>query len=229
MLLELESAESVEEAYGPEVAEGVLLEVGRRLNALLRPGDKLTRLKTGQYSILLDGVGDRALAERIAARIQKTVGNRFSVRGQDVLSAAAVGIATSERRYDRAEDVLRDALMAVTKAKGEGAERRAVFRTHMHVEKTRHMSLMAELHNALSRNQFRVYFMPTVSLATRTVSGFEALVRWYHPERGVISPDLFIPIAEETGLIVRLGRWVLLKACRQMVEWQERYQLATRL
>jgi PAS domain S-box-containing protein len=225
MLLELESADGLVEAYGPEVAEGVLLEVGRRLNALLRPGDKLARLKTGQYSILLDGVGDRNLAERIAARIQKTVGNRFSVKGQDVLSSAAVGIATSARRYDRAEDVLRDAMLAVTKAKGEGANHRAVFRTHMHVEKTRHMSLMAELHNALQRNQFRVYYMPCVSLATRTVSGFEALVRWYHPERGVISPDLFIPIAEETGLIVRLGRWVLLQACRQMVEWQNRYQL----
>ena len=225
MLLELESAESLEEAYGPEVTEGVLMEVGRRLNALLRPGDKLARLKSGQYSILLDGVGDRALAERIAARIQKTVGNRFSVKGQDVLSSALVGIATSTRRYDRAEDVLRDAMMAVTKAKGDGADRRAVFRTHMQVEKTRHMSLVAELHNALQRNQFRVYYMPTVSLATRTVTGFEALVRWYHPERGVISPDLFIPIAEETGLIVRLGRWVLLQACRQMVEWQSRYSL----
>ena len=225
MLLELESAQSMEEAYGVEVAEGVLMEVGRRLHALLRPGDKLARLKTGQYSILLDGVGDRGLAERIASRIQKTVGNRFSVKGQDVLSSAIVGIATSSRRYDRAEDVIRDAMMAATKAKGEGVDRRAVFRTSMHVEKTRHMSLMAELHNALQRNQFRVYYMPTVSLATRTVSGFEALVRWYHPERGVISPDLFIPIAEETGLIVRLGRWVLLHACRQMVEWQNRYQL----
>ncbi len=225
MMLELDSVESMEKAYGAEVTEGVLLEVGRRLHALLRPGDKLARLKTGQYTILLDGVGDRALAERIAARIQKTVGNRFTVKGQDVLSSALVGIATSERRYDRAEDVLRDTMMAVTKAKGEGADRRAVFRTHMQVEKTRHMSLMAELHNALQRNQFIVYYMPVVSLATRTVSGFEALVRWQHPERGIISPELFIPIAEETGLIVRLGRWVLLTACRQMVEWQARYNL----
>jgi PAS domain S-box-containing protein len=225
MVLELESADSLLEAYGPEVAEGVLAEVGRRLHALLRPGDKLARIKSGPYAILLDGVGDRSLAERISARIQKTVGNRFSVKGQDVLSSATVGIATSERRYDRAEDVLRDAMLASVKAKGEGPERRAIFRTHMHVEKTRHMSLMAELHNALQRNQFRVYYMPTISLATRTVSGFEALVRWYHPERGVISPDLFIPIAEETGLIVRLGRWVLLQACRQMVEWQKRYAM----
>jgi PAS domain S-box-containing protein len=225
MVLELESRDSLLEAYGPEVSEGVLAEVGRRLHALLRPGDKLARIKTGPYAILLDGVGDRSLAERISARIQKTVGNRFSVKGQDVLSSATVGIATSERRYDRAEDVLRDAMLASVRAKGEGAERRAIFRTHMHVEKTRHMSLMAELHNALQRNQFRVHFMPTVSLATRTVSGFEALVRWYHPERGVISPDLFIPVAEETGLIVRLGRWVLLQACRQMVEWQKRYAM----
>jgi EAL domain-containing protein (putative c-di-GMP-specific phosphodiesterase class I) len=95
----------------------------------------------------------------------------------------------------------------------------------MHVEKTRHMSLMAELHGALSRKQFRVYYMPIVGMATRTMVGFEALLRWHHPERGVISPELFIPLAEETGLIGRLGRWVLLEASRQMVEWQRRYEL----
>ncbi|HZO13724.1 MAG TPA: EAL domain-containing protein, partial [Polyangiaceae bacterium] len=91
--------------------------------------------------------------------------------------------------------------------------------------KTRHMSLHAELHNALQRGQFRVHYLPIVALATRTVCGFEALVRWDHPGRGLISPDLFIPIAEETGLIVQLGRWVLLHACRQMAEWNERYPM----
>jgi len=214
------------EAYGEEVTDGVLRVLGRRLDSLLRPGDRLARIEDGRFAILLDGVGDRTLAERIAARVQRTVGKKFNAKGQDVLSTCLVGIATSERRYEQAVDVLRDAVIALARARGDSAhDGRAVYRTQFQVAKTRHMSLVAELHNALSRNEFRVHYMPIVSLATRTVTGFEALARWHHPERGVISPDLFIPIAEETGQIVRLGRWVLLEACRQMVDWQRRYEL----
>jgi diguanylate cyclase (GGDEF)-like protein/PAS domain S-box-containing protein len=225
LVLELERSENLVEAYGQEVADGVLREVGRRLDALLRPGDRLARLKTGEFCVLLDGVGDRALSERIAARIQKTIGNRFSVKGQDVFCGALVGIVTSERRYERADDVLRDALLAAARARGDGHDKRAVYRTQMHVQRTRHMSLMAELHNALQRGQFRVFYLPIIGLATRTVSGFEALARWEHPKRGIIDPALFIHIAEETGLITQLGRWVLLQACKQMAEWNQRYPM----
>ena len=169
---------------------------------------------------------DRALATRIAARIQKTVGTRFTVKGQDIFTSAIVGIATSERRYERAADMIRDATLAAKKARGsDGRDGKAVYSTRMHVQKTRHMSLMTELHSALQRNQFRVFYMPIVGMATRTMTGFEALCRWEHPERDIISPELFVPVAEETGLIVRLGRWVLLEACRQMVHWAKRYDL----
>ncbi|MEM9693078.1 MAG: EAL domain-containing protein [Myxococcota bacterium] len=223
VVVELERGEQLADAYSEDLANGVRDEVGRRLNSLLRPGDRLARLATGQYAALLEGVGDRALAERIALRIQKTVGNRFHVKGQDVLTSTVIGVSTSERRYDRADDVLRDARLAAARARGEGGERPVIFRTQLRVERTRQASLTTELHHAISSNQFRVYYLPIVSLATRTLVGFEALVRWQHPERGLISPDLFIPVANETGLIVRLGRWVLLEACRQMVEWHRRY------
>lgn len=226
LCVELERGGSLVEAYGDVIARAVLKELGRRLDSLLRPGDLLAQLDEGRFVILLDGVGDRMLAERIAARVQRTVGKKFHAKGQDVLSGSVVGIATSERRYDQAEDVLRDAVLALIRAKGDdGHDGRAVYRTQFQVAKTRHMSLMAELHNALSRNELRVHYLPIVGMATRTVSGFEALVRWHHPERGVISPDLFVPVAEETGQIKRLGRWVLLEACRQMVDWQRRYAL----
>jgi len=226
LVLELDRGDTLVEAYGEAVAEGVMAEVGRRLAALLRPGDSLCRLPESRHAILLDGVGDRPLAERIAARVQKTVGNRFHVRGQDILSSAIIGMATSERRYERAEDVIRDASLAAAQARNAGPkQRRAVYRTQMHVEKTRHLSLLAELHNALQRGQFRVYYLPIIGLATRTVSGFEALVRWQHPDRGIISPDLFIPVAEDTGLIVPLGEWIMREACRQMADWHARYQM----
>ena len=225
VVLELERGHALAEAYGDEVAKAIQAEVARRLHALLRPGDELAKLKSGEFAILLDGVGDPALAEKIATRIQQTVGSRYSVKGQDIYSSTIIGIATSERRYEHASDVLRDALLAAAKAHGDGPASRAVFRTQMRVDKTRHMSLMAELHHALGRGQLRVHYLPVISLPTRTISGFEALVRWQHPQRGLIFPDLFIPLAVETGMIVQLGRWVLLQACQQMVEWSTRYPM----
>jgi len=225
VVLELERGHDLVEAYGHEVAEAVLAEVARRLHALLRPGDVLAKLKSGEFAILLDGVGERALAERIAARIQETVGSRYSVKGQDIYSSTIIGIATCERRYEHPGDVLRDALLAAAKAKGEGPDSRVVFRTQLRVDKTRHMSLMAELHHALGRGQLRVHYLPVIALPTRTLSGFEALVRWQHPKRGLISPELFIPLAVETGMIVQLGRWVLLQACQQLADWSARYPM----
>ncbi len=225
VVLELERGHALVEAYGEEVAGAVQAEVARRLHALLRPGDQLAKLKSGEFAILLDGVGERALAERIAVRIQETVGSRYTVKGQDIYSSTIVGIVTNERSYDHPSDVLRDALLAAAKAKGEGPDSRVVFRTQLRVDKTRHMSLMAELHHALGRGQLRVHYLPVIALPTRTLSGFEALVRWQHPKRGLISPELFIPLAIETGMIVQLGRWVLLQACQQMADWNARYPM----
>jgi len=229
MVVDLERQQQIVEAYGPETAERVTVEVGHRLHALLRPGDKLARLRSGPFAALLDGVGDRTLAERIGARVHKTVGRRFDIKGQDILTGPVIGITTSNRRYERGDDVLRDALLAAARARGDGEEgqetRPAVFRTQMQVQKTRHMTLLAELHNALSKEQLKVFYLPVVNMATRTLSGFEALVRWEHPQRGLISPDLFIPIAEEAGLIRQLGRFVLRESTHTMVQWQHRYSM----
>ncbi len=228
MIIDLERQEQIVEAYGADIAERVTVEVGLRLHALLRPGDKLARLRSGPFAALLDGVGDRTLAERIAARVHKTVGRRFEVKGQDILTGPIIGITTSDRRYERGDDVLRDALLAASKARGDGEGqegRPAVFRTQMQVQKTRHMTLLAELHNALAKEQLKVFFLPVVNMATRTLSGFEALARWEHPQRGLISPELFIPIAEEAGLIRQLGRFVLKEAAAAMVQWHQRYPM----
>lgn len=228
MVIDLERQDQIVEAYGADIAERVTVEVGHRLHALLRPGDKLARLRSGPFAALLDGVGDRTLAERIAARVHKTVGRRFEVKGQDILTGPIIGITTSDRHYERGDDVLRDALLAASKARGDGdgqEGRPAVFRTQMQVQKTRHMTLLAELHNALAKEQLKVFYLPMVNMATRTLSGFEALARWEHPQRGLISPELFIPIAEEAGLIRQLGRWVLREASEAMVQWHQRYPM----
>ncbi|MEM1030211.1 MAG: EAL domain-containing protein [Myxococcota bacterium] len=228
LVVDLARHAAIVEAYGAEVAEAVTIEVGHQLHALLRPGDKLARLRRGPYAALLDGVGDRTLAERIAARVHKTVGRRFEVKGQDVLTGPVIGITTSDRRYERGSDVLRDALLATqqqSRPPGGPEPRPLVFRTQMQVHKTRQLTLLAELHQALSEEQLSVHYLPIVNMATRTLSGFEALARWEHPRRGLISPALFIPVAEEAGLIRQLGRWVLREATRAMSEWQKRYGL----
>lgn len=225
MMMQVERLDQVVEQYGDDTANALLVEAGRRLHSLLRPGDTLAELKSRRFAILLDAVEDRALAERIAARIQKTVGNHFNVGGHEINSDTTVGLVTSDRLYDHAADVMRDATVATSQARDTGTNRRAVYRTQMHIQKSRHMSLMAELHNALNADQFRVYYLPIVGLATRTISGFEALVRWEHPERGVIGPDVFLSLAEETGLIAPLGRWVMETACEQMAQWHKRYAM----
>ena len=225
LIVEIDRLKMLVGNYGQDVVDELLAEAGRRLITLLRPEDTLARLDGGEFAVMLDGIGERRAAARIADRIQKTVGVRYQVKGQSITTSAIVGIVTSERRYERAEHVLRDAALAASRARGQGRKRRAVFQTQMRVEDTRFMSMVSELHNAMHGNQFRLHYQPIVSLATRTLSGFEALMRWYHPEQGVISPAKFIPVAEETGLIVQMGEWALREACRQMAEWHRAFRM----
>jgi EAL domain-containing protein (putative c-di-GMP-specific phosphodiesterase class I) len=135
-----------------------------------------------------------------------------------------VGIATSERVYEKAEHVIRDAALAANRARARGRRRRAVFQTQMRVEDSQMLSLVSSLHTALPGNQFRLHYQPIVSLKDHSLVGFEALIRWFHPTKGIISPTNFIPIAEETGLIVQMGLWVLREACQQMAHWNRTFQ-----
>jgi diguanylate cyclase (GGDEF)-like protein len=225
LILELERLKMLVGSYGQDVVELLLTEVGKRLAQLLRPQDTLARLGGGEFAILLDGVLDRRQAGRVADRIQKTVGMRYHLGQHTINPSGIVGIATSERDYAKAEHVLRDAAAAANRARNRGRKRRAVFQTQMRVEDTQWMSLVSEMHNALAAKQFKVYYQPIVSLGTRTLTGFEALLRWEHPKQGMISPNQFIPIAEETGLINQIGKWVLRESCQQMATWASKFEL----
>ena len=225
LILELDRLKMLVGSYGQDVVDQLLAEVAKRLARLLRPEDTLAQLGGGEFAIMLDGVDDRRQAGRVADRIQKTVGMRYHLGQRTINTSGIVGIATSERAYEKAEHVLRDAAAAANRARNRGRKRRAVFQTQMRVEDTRWMSLVSELHNAIAAEQFKVYYQPIVSLGTRTLTGFEALLRWEHPRQGTISPDQFIPIAEETGLINQIGAWVMKEACQQMATWAGKFEL----
>jgi diguanylate cyclase (GGDEF)-like protein/PAS domain S-box-containing protein len=220
LIIELARMKMLLGSYGRPVVDVLIEKVCARVQGLLRPGDTLGLLGGGEVAVLLAGVSDRRHAGRVADRIQRTVSTRYTIGEHSISASAIVGIATSERVYKQAAEVLRDAALAATRARGKGRKRRAVFQTQMRVEDTRFMSMVSELHTALVEKQFCLHYQPIISLGTRTLSGFEALVRWNHPERGIVPPAQFIPIAEETGLIEPLGLWVIEEACRQMVQWQ---------
>jgi diguanylate cyclase (GGDEF)-like protein len=224
LMLEFDRLKMLVGNYGQDVVDQLLGEVAGRLLSLLKRDDVLADMGGGEFAALLDGVGDRRAAARIADRIQKTLAMRYQIGDETISASAIVGIATSERTYQNAEHVLRDAALATNRARARGRRRRAVFQTQMRIEDTRILSMVAALHEALNDKQFQLHYQPIVSLRDGTLRGFEALLRWNHPRDGEISPVSFIPLAEETGLIIPLGQWVLNEACVQMVEWTKSYR-----
>ncbi|MSP26455.1 MAG: EAL domain-containing protein [Myxococcales bacterium] len=224
LLVELENFKMLLGTYGDVVAGEVQNEASRRLAELLGEGDVLADLGAGEFGVLLSGSRDQVVASKLADRIQQALAARYRVRDVVIASSAVVGIATSERTYARGELALQDASLALNRARVTTKRRRAVFQTSMRVEDTRRMAMLGGLHGALQGNQLRLHYQPIVTLASRQLVGFEALLRWEHPNQGFIMPGDFIPAAEESGLIVPIGAWVLKEATRQMAEWNARFR-----
>jgi EAL domain-containing protein (putative c-di-GMP-specific phosphodiesterase class I) len=168
-------------------------------------------------------------AIEVAGRIQDILKKPFDLSGNEVLISASIGIALSTDGHRQADDMLRDADIAMYQAKSAGKARYKVFSEAMRTVATTRLQLETEIRLGIDRCEFEIYYQPIIDLQTNALSGFEALVRWQHPTRGLIQPDEFIPAAEETGLILPLGRWILSESCRQMREWQDRYLQASSL
>jgi diguanylate cyclase (GGDEF)-like protein/PAS domain S-box-containing protein len=221
--LDIDRFKGVNDSFGHQAGDELLIEVARRLERCVRPSDTLARLGGDEFTILLEDIASEIDATRIADRIQKELSVPFTVHGQEVFSSASVGIALSSSRYQRPEDMLRDADIAMYRAKSGGRSRHQVFDVDMHKRAVSLLRLETDLRRAIERRELVPYYQPIIDLETRTLRGFEALARWRHPTRGLIMPDVFIPVAEETGLIGPIGEFMLSEACRQMRQWQRQY------
>jgi diguanylate cyclase (GGDEF)-like protein/PAS domain S-box-containing protein len=220
VFLDVDRFKLVNDSLGHSVGDRLLVELSTALKVAVRPGDTVARLGGDEFTILLEDMENREEAIAVAERIQSVLREPLTIAGHEVFATVSMGIALSAPSYRRAEDLLRDADTAMYHAKAHGKSRHQVFDSSMHARARKLLQLEHDLRRAIDRREFRVHYQPIVRVDDRRISGFEALVRWQHPERGMVGPSEFIHLAEETNLIVPLGRAVLEEACHQAAAWQ---------
>jgi diguanylate cyclase (GGDEF)-like protein/PAS domain S-box-containing protein len=223
LFLDFDRFKVINDSLGHTTGDQLLIEGARRMEGCLRTMDTIARLGGDEFVILLEYIESAQDAIRVAERIQETLKPAFHIDGHDIFISASTGIVLSTIGYDRAEDVLRDADIAMYRSKALGRARYELFNTNLRSMAMARLEMETQLRHSLEHSEFTLYYQPIISIKDNRIVGFESLLRWLHPSMGSVAPDDFVPVAEETGLIVPIGEWVLRESCRQMRAWQEKF------
>ena len=229
LFLDLDGFKFVNDSLGHQMGDQLLIAISRRLESCLRDDDTVARLGGDEFIILMHDVTETRDVFNLAERVLERVQTPFALDGHELVVTASIGIALSTSNIDCAEEMVRNADIAMYRAKARGKSGYVVFDEAMHAEAVTRLQLNTDLRQATARGELHLYYQPIVALRTGTIRGFEALLRWHHPDRGLICPDDFVPLAEETKLILPIGMWVTLTAAQQLRKWRQQFSMAVPL
>ncbi|MBU0469251.1 MAG: EAL domain-containing protein, partial [Candidatus Omnitrophica bacterium] len=221
VFMDLDRFKVINDSLGHLFGDQLLIQIAEILKKNMRGNDTIARLGGDEFTILLDAVEDIGDAIRFAKRIQREITTSFNIKGHDIFVTASIGIAISTPEIKRPEEILRNADISMYQAKAKGRSRHEIYRPEMHTTALNLFYLEKDLRNAIDNNEFELYFQPIISSESGKIIRLEALIRWNHPERGLVNPMSFIPLAEETGLIIDIGEWVLRQSCIESKKWQD--------